>query len=394
MKRIKLTEAMRKEEIRAFEEFVNKARLDLESNNRVAKQLRFNFEPKFTLSVTKEEEESIIKPKIIMNAEAYLKMLTYVLEINIECAWLGYVSKNDNVYTIEDVEMYPHIGSGAYVESDDSRFAKWEENKSNESYIKRRFQAHSHVNMGVTPSYTDIQNQKEFMNDILDYVELNPDNLTEDINPFYIFAIMNKKQEINWFIYDFVQNIKFEKDDIDFTVQFSDGSTLEDVHKNISDNHKKKTITSTNYNYADYIECMNYGSYKPENRDVESNKIKLNLGEWYKKDQNNTEFYFEETIKAYKKSKLTAGFILDSKDKQIKFDQVCNMCDYALVNAGSYKKATAKGKEVEVFVLKNKNKYNRKEIKCFNELYKEGFCLKSIKTDVKKEKTNGLNKVR
>ena len=51
----------------------------------------------------------------------YLKMLEYVLKIDIECAWHGFVTRNNNIFAITDVKMYPHKGKAAFVESDEDK---------------------------------------------------------------------------------------------------------------------------------------------------------------------------------------------------------------------------------------------------------------------------------
>ena len=105
------------------------------------------------------------------------------------------------------------------------KYEAWKLGLTIEQELSLRFQAHSHVNMGTSPSGTDMQNQKDFMNDIINFIEANPAATESErtaINPFYIFAIMNKRQEINWFLYDYATGVLFEKEDLDFSVIFKE----------------------------------------------------------------------------------------------------------------------------------------------------------------------------
>lgn len=261
MKFIKISEKLKEDTLKKFDEEVAEARNKLLASNRTTQAFEFKFTPPSDLTVPIEQKNNLPRPKILMSAATYLKMLQYVLKIDIECAWHGFVTKHANAtYTIDDVKMYPHKGSAAFVESDDDKYPAWEAALTNEQYLARRFQAHSHVNMGVTPSGTDAQNQKDFMNDLINLIETNPEQI-ESFNPFYIFAIMNKKQEINWFLYDYSIGILFEKDDIDFTIYFSETETNLTLNEEIKEMHISKTTYTPTTGYGNYGYAGSHNQY-------------------------------------------------------------------------------------------------------------------------------------
>ena len=74
-----------------------------------------NYKPNLELVFDKD----IKKPVVQLSVKAYIKMRMLISECNKEVAWHGTVSRNDNVYTIEDIFVYPQKAASATVESDD-----------------------------------------------------------------------------------------------------------------------------------------------------------------------------------------------------------------------------------------------------------------------------------
>ena len=168
-----------------------------------------NYKPNLELLFDKD----IKKPVVQLSVKAYIKMRMLINECNKEVAWHGTVSRNDNVYTIEDIFVYPQEAASATVESDDEEYPKWCMQLPDEVINKLRFQGHSHVNMGVTPSSTDLNNWNEFLSIIPD-------------NDFYIFCISNKRGEYTWCLYDKQNNICFENKDISWYITDNEGNNL------------------------------------------------------------------------------------------------------------------------------------------------------------------------
>lgn len=283
-----------------FDKKVAEARAKLVASDRLTQAFEFKFEPPTDLTVPAELKATLPRPQIVMSAMTYLKMLEYVLKINIECAWHGFVTRNNNIFAITDVKMYPHKGKAAFVESDEDKlynqkiitcgvdttyptiekYEAWKLGLTVEQELSLRFQAHSHVNMGTSPSGTDMQNQKDFMNDIINFIETNPAATESErtaINPFYIFAIMNKRQEINWFLYDYETGVLFEKEDLDFSVIFKENFSMDTLTQEIKDNHSTASYSSNtpayNYNYG-----YNYSSHAHD--DYEQDYEEFDRTDW------------------------------------------------------------------------------------------------------------------
>ena len=121
-----------------------------------------------------------------------------------EIAWHGTVSKENNTYTIHNILVYPQLVTAATVESDDDTYAQWLDNLDDRTFNSIRMQGHSHVNMAVSPSGTDD-----------DFYEL----LTQHINDYYIFIILNKAGKMWINIYDMEQQLIFDTSDIDIVYQ-------------------------------------------------------------------------------------------------------------------------------------------------------------------------------
>ena len=76
---------------------------------------------------------------------------------------------------------------------------------SDEVYNSLRFQGHSHVNMGVSPSNTDINHQEVIAKSLCD-------------DDFYIFLIVNKRLDTNFFVYDKKTATTYKDKDISYEI--------------------------------------------------------------------------------------------------------------------------------------------------------------------------------
>lgn len=177
--------------------------------------------------------QNIQQQVIYITASAYLKMLTYVLTTEKELAWHGTVltdlEKHPNKYFITDVFLYPQTVTGATVTTDQEKYNTWTQDLDDDTFNNMRFQGHSHVRMGVTPSGVDTT----FYEDLVQ-------NLHN--GEFYIFMILNKSQDMYFRIYDTKNNIMYDKEDITVIVLDSDNENLiEDAKVSIKENISERT---------------------------------------------------------------------------------------------------------------------------------------------------------
>lgn len=167
-------------------------------------------------------------PTIIVSANAEYKMRALIRQSAEEVAWHGTVSfdEDNNEYLIEDIFVFPQdVTAATAVATDD--YGTWLMTLSEEEFNKLRFHGHSHVNMGVTPSATDLNYQQQ---------------LLAMVNDFYIFAIYNKEDDLNIWIYNVATNTLYEQDDIyyDSTATQADGWAHNEIIAKVS----KKTFAA------------------------------------------------------------------------------------------------------------------------------------------------------
>ena len=145
------------------------------------------------------------KPSIHIAKLASDKIKKLVHAETDEVGFHGLVERDGFNFTITDILVYPQIVTGATVQMDDTEYMLWLHGSGEVPEInKLRFQGHSHVNMTVTPSGVDTNSW---------------DNILQQIpkNDYYIFAIFNKKNDHNFWIYDYKENLIFEPKDIAIT---------------------------------------------------------------------------------------------------------------------------------------------------------------------------------
>lgn len=142
-----------------------------------------------------------IVPVIKITKDAYAKMNSLIQGCENEIGFHGTVEKDDNVYTITDIMVYPQTVTGATVTVNETELCEWQLSIPTETYNKIRMQGHSHVNMAVSPSGTDHESYRKILQ-----------ALPED--DFYLFIIMNKRGNIWMQFFDLKQNILFEASDL------------------------------------------------------------------------------------------------------------------------------------------------------------------------------------
>lgn len=95
------------------------------------------------------------------SSEAWLK-LTYILwHSNLEIAWNMVVKPYKDGYKIYDMLIYPQKVYQAKVEIDEGKYGLWKCDLTPDQDENLFGQAHSHVNMMVSPSTEDMRNQRE-----------------------------------------------------------------------------------------------------------------------------------------------------------------------------------------------------------------------------------------
>lgn len=197
MKKIILDEPCKQTLIKKFTDYINNTKF---TDNHI------NFSTNFE-ELTNTEQ--LARPTVYIDAEAYLKMLLYIRDTDIEIAWHGTVERNQakNYYIIKDVFLYPQTITSVTVNTDQTEYNDWLQNIEDDDVFNNiRFQGHSHVNMGTTPSGTDLNMYNNFL-------QVLPKN------DYYIFMIMNKSGSVNCFIYDLAKNLIYESKNIDIKIK-------------------------------------------------------------------------------------------------------------------------------------------------------------------------------
>lgn len=215
MKQINLDEACKKELIEKFTEYVNKTRLTNDQIN-------------FTANLSPcAEPADAQKPTVFISTTAYLKMMLYVRDTDVEIAWHGTVERNQeqNWYLIKDVFLYPQVISAVTVNTDQEEYQNWLQNIEDDNVFNSiRFQGHSHVNMSTRPSGTDISMYNDFL-------QVLPKN------DFYIFMILNKRGEFTLMIYDLAKNLIYEDNDINVKIFSADSQDILTAIQNEKDKY-------------------------------------------------------------------------------------------------------------------------------------------------------------
>ena len=166
----------------------------------------------FTRAFTYEKTEE--KAHLYYSTKAFAKMMLLVQSFSTEVAWHSLVSRTgDREFYVLDVIAYPQIVTGVTVDTDQEEYSKFLTSLSMEDAELMHMQAHSHVNMGVTPSGTDKTNWAEITGSM-------------KRKGFYIFQIWNKAMEHHTVIYDFDNNVMYENSDVTVDVLDEDGNPL------------------------------------------------------------------------------------------------------------------------------------------------------------------------
>ena len=151
--------------------------------------------------------------KVKFTAKAFKKTAALVADFATEVEWHGFVQRTDDGFCVEDIVVFPHKASGAYVESDQKEYEKWMDTLTDEQVNSMSLHGHSHVNMPPYPSGFD----SEFRNKVLK--NMPSPKYVDDV--FYIFMIFNKEGQFTCQVND-IKNDKVYIDK-DVEVEFEDG---------------------------------------------------------------------------------------------------------------------------------------------------------------------------
>lgn len=175
---------------------------------------------------------------VFFTAEAWAKMVMLLMSFNKEVAWHGVAERigdedYDN-YLISDILVYPQEVTGSTVDMDVEKYATWlQDHEDDDRFYNIRMQGHSHVNMAVSPSGTDIEHQEAILDQLL-------------ANSFYIFMIYNKRFEKNVKIYDMKKNVLFENSDVEVKILDSTDS-FDAFIKEAKEMVKERVYTTPTY---------------------------------------------------------------------------------------------------------------------------------------------------
>lgn len=251
--------------IRMTNKQIQEAVTALRQQLKLAKTTSNTVELRYTLPMS-----DMPKAKLIIETDAWHKMCALIDQCNKEVAWHGVVKKENNVYTITDVLVFPQEVTGATVTSDETAYSMWLMQQPDDVFNNIRFHGHSHVNMGTTPSGVDTQYQNDMLKNLKD---------------FYIFAIFNKRGQSWTAIYDVEANIAYDNKDIELILPTTEAETWaareikEKVHERVVTKpaatvRRPSTPKNTHeddddtLSYVDQIVDRNYdksGKRKPNN---------------------------------------------------------------------------------------------------------------------------------
>lgn len=199
------------------------------------------------------------KARLFYTSTAWAKMKQLVQGFTSEVGWHGLIQRyDDHSFIVKDIMVYPQSVTGATVTTDEEEYHKfllpyWEQYAETPD-TSINFHGHSHVNFGVSPSTTDLEDQRKKMESMK--------------TGFYVFTIHNKSGDSNTWIYDFDNNIQYDNKEIQQAVLLNEG-TLEEFMADA-----KKKVEQLKPPASKYPAYNNYAgnSYLPAAKKEESGK--------------------------------------------------------------------------------------------------------------------------
>ena len=142
-----------------------------------------------------------LRPQVFFSDRARNMCKQLVNQCSDEIAWNGFVTRDGNVFTIEDVKLFPQQVTGTSVNCDPTEYAIWVAGLTDDEVSTMRAHCHSHVNMGTFSSNVDDDYQSQLVQG--------------NVRDYYIFLIFNKKEDVFCRIYDVENNVFYDNADID-----------------------------------------------------------------------------------------------------------------------------------------------------------------------------------
>ena len=175
-------------------------------------------------------EQQVSEPEIYITPDAYIKMRKLVDDNTTEIGWYGTVTQMPglNSYVIDDILVYPQTVTSTTCEQDNERIFEFEMSLTTEQVNHKRFQGHSHVNMGVTPSGVDEQFYQDLLSQVQDY---------------FIICVTNKRNEYTVRFYDIANNILYT--DIKIQVLLENGTDVESWLEDTKEQLKTRVLHNT-----------------------------------------------------------------------------------------------------------------------------------------------------
>lgn len=166
--------------------------------------------------------------RIFITPKALNDMTIMVDECDTEIGWMGMVDRIDYTFIIRNVFLTKQEVSAASVDLDKADFADKLIGMEIDDMNRIRFWGHSHVNMGTTPSGTDVNELKEFVQDGAEY---------------FISGIFNKSGQASFTLL-FDNGLKIS--DVPWSLYVPAGEAdREEIKRQITELVKKKVYTTT-----------------------------------------------------------------------------------------------------------------------------------------------------
>ena len=222
MRYIELTDELKKNALKTFMEKLNQSRF---SDNKIS--FTFDLENEVKL----EDNDKVI---LNIRPTAWLKMWSLVQTENKEIGWHGLITRcSEKIFELTDIIMYPQVTTSVTVVTDDVEYGNWLHKEiSDEDINHLRLHGHSHVNMSTSPSGVDTNWYNQILQGLLK-------------DDFYIFMILNKREDYFIEIYDLKTNTIYEKKDIIINVIMEDNNYLNNwINKQKEKYLKSDAITS------------------------------------------------------------------------------------------------------------------------------------------------------
>ena len=181
------------------------------------------------------------RPMIVYTPEAYIKMDFLVRKFDTEIGWHGLIKRiQPHVFLVYDAIVYPQEVTGVTVNTDQEGYTQFLFDLPEEKANFMHYHGHSHVNMGVTPSQTDMTHRDGMLQSARD-------------DGFWVFQIWNKRGDISSVIYDLAENTLYDTKDIDLAIILQDGTYANAFIADALSKVKKPAWTGSSYNTQPYV---------------------------------------------------------------------------------------------------------------------------------------------